>query len=126
MRIASFSENGGTRRAGVVLGDEVVALEDIDGASAGVLELVSAAADVGDEVAAHASTVRLRTPLSEVTLRAPISRPSKYLAIGFNYTSHLQEIAEAVRRPEFAEAAERFCHLFVGRGTRKVAIRELT
>jgi 2-keto-4-pentenoate hydratase/2-oxohepta-3-ene-1,7-dioic acid hydratase in catechol pathway len=111
MRIASFSENGGTPRAGVVLGDEVVALEDIDDAPAGVLELVSAAADVRDEVAAHASTVRLRTPLSEVRLHAPISRPSKYLAIGFNYTSHLQEIAEAVRRPEFAEAAERFGHL---------------
>jgi 2-keto-4-pentenoate hydratase/2-oxohepta-3-ene-1,7-dioic acid hydratase in catechol pathway len=111
MRIASFSENSGTPRAGVVLGDEVVALEDIDGAPAGVLEMVSAAADVRDEVAAHASTVPPRTPLSEVRLHAPVSRPSKYLAIGFNYTSHLQEIAEAAERPEFAERMERFTHL---------------
>ena len=46
-----------------------------------------------------------------MTLRAPITRPSKYLAIGFNYRSHLAEIAEAAKRPEFAEPMERFNHL---------------
>ena len=111
MRIVSFSENGAGPRAGVVIGEEVVALSDVEGAPAGVLELLAAAPDVVADVAVQAANAARRLPLTDVSLHAPIARPSKYLAIGFNYTSHLQEIAEAAGRPEFAAAAERFGHL---------------
>jgi hypothetical protein len=46
-----------------------------------------------------------------LTLRAPISHPSKYLAIGFNFASHLQEIQAVAEKPEFAAQKERFGHL---------------
>ncbi|MBL7202624.1 MAG: fumarylacetoacetate hydrolase family protein, partial [Anaerolineae bacterium] len=32
-----------------------------------------------------------RTPLSEVTLLAPVPRPSKIIAIGLNYMDHCRE-----------------------------------
>jgi 2-keto-4-pentenoate hydratase/2-oxohepta-3-ene-1,7-dioic acid hydratase in catechol pathway len=32
------------------------------------------------------------TPLSDVTLLAPISNPRKFLGIGFNYSSHVEEV----------------------------------
>jgi 2-keto-4-pentenoate hydratase/2-oxohepta-3-ene-1,7-dioic acid hydratase in catechol pathway len=111
MRIASFSENGGTPRAGVVVGEEVVALSDLQGAPANVLELLATGSELLTDVAAKAQAATRRTPLPDVTLHAPIARPSKYLAIGFNYHSHLAEIAEAAQRPEFAERMERFTHL---------------
>src|SRR5439155_15383189 len=95
----------------VVVREEVVALDDIEGAPADAHALLAAGADVRAEVAATARGAPRRLPLADVALHAPIARPSKYLAIGFNYTSHLQEIAAAAARPEFAEAMQRFGHL---------------
>src|SRR5207253_2076911 len=80
----------------------------VEGAPADALALLAAGADVRAEVAAKAPAAPRRVPLADVALHAPIARPSKYLAIGFNYTSHLEEIAEAAARPEFAEAMQRF------------------
>jgi len=111
VRIVSFSTNGDAPRPGMVFGEEVVALGDIDGAPADVVELLAAGPEVMAEVAGKAPAAARRSPLPDVTLHAPVARPSKYLAIGFNYTSHLREIQEAAARPEFAEAAERFGHL---------------
>jgi len=111
MRVVSFSENGRTPRAGVVVGEEIVAVDDIEGVRADVPALVSAGADVRADVAARAVGVSRRVSLQEARLHAPITRPSKYLAIGFNFTSHLKEIGEAADRPEWAEAMERFGHL---------------
>src|SRR5439155_10462011 len=97
--------------AGVVVGEEVVALRALDDAPKDVVSLLSAGPDAVADVGRKARDAAQRTPLAQVTLRAPIARPSKYLAIGFNYTSHLEEIQEAAARPEFAEAAECFGHL---------------
>jgi 2-keto-4-pentenoate hydratase/2-oxohepta-3-ene-1,7-dioic acid hydratase in catechol pathway len=110
MKLVSY-DNGGGPSAGVVIDDHVVALAAIDGAPADVTALLAAGPDVVAGVTRQAADVHERTPLAEVTLRAPIARPSKYLAIGFNYQSHLAEIAEAAKRPEFAERMERFMHL---------------
>jgi 2-keto-4-pentenoate hydratase/2-oxohepta-3-ene-1,7-dioic acid hydratase in catechol pathway len=107
MKLVSY--DGGA--AGVVIDDDVVALSAIDGSPADVTALLAAGPGVAADVARKAAAARERTPLAEVTLRAPIERPSKYLAIGFNYRSHLAEIAEAAQRPEFAEPMERFNHL---------------
>jgi 2-keto-4-pentenoate hydratase/2-oxohepta-3-ene-1,7-dioic acid hydratase in catechol pathway len=107
MKLVSY--NGGA--AGVVIEEHVVALDAIDDAPEDVTALLAAGPEVGADVARKAAAVRERTPLAEVTLRAPIERPSKYLAIGFNYRSHLAEIAAAAQRPEFAEPMQRFNHL---------------
>jgi len=110
MRLVSY-DNGGGASAGVVIDDDVVALAAIDGAPADITALLAAGRDVVADIARKAAAVRERTPLSDLTLRAPIATPSKYLAIGFNYHSHLAEIAEAAQRPEFAERMARFTHL---------------
>jgi 2-keto-4-pentenoate hydratase/2-oxohepta-3-ene-1,7-dioic acid hydratase in catechol pathway len=110
MRLVSYG-NGGVPAAGVVIDDHVVALAAIDGAPTDVTALLAAGPEVAGRVARKSAEARDRTPLSQVSLRAPIPRPSKYLAIGFNYKSHLAEISEAAQRPEFAERMERFNHL---------------
>jgi 2-keto-4-pentenoate hydratase/2-oxohepta-3-ene-1,7-dioic acid hydratase in catechol pathway len=107
MKLVNY--NGGA--AGVVIEDHVVALDAIDDAPDDVTALLAAGREVGADVARKAAAARERTPLAEVTLRAPIERPSKYLAIGFNYRSHLAEITAAAQRPEFAEPMQRFNHL---------------
>jgi 2-keto-4-pentenoate hydratase/2-oxohepta-3-ene-1,7-dioic acid hydratase in catechol pathway len=111
VKLVSYEANGGGVHAGVVIDDHVVGLAAIDGAPADVTTLLAAGGDVRDYVARGAEKASERTPIAEVTLRAPISRPSKYLAIGFNYESHLAEIQAAAQRPEFAERMERFNHL---------------
>ena len=41
-----------------------------------------------------------RIPLSEVNLKAPIARPPKIIAIGLNYSDHLEEVRAAGREME--------------------------
>jgi 2-keto-4-pentenoate hydratase/2-oxohepta-3-ene-1,7-dioic acid hydratase in catechol pathway len=111
MRIVSYKSPGGGAAAGVVIDEEVVALRALDGAPDDVIELRAGGPDLFGEVERKARDATRRTPLAEVALRAPIARPSKYLAIGFNFTSHLDEIEQAAGRPEFAEPMRRFAHL---------------
>src|SRR5258708_39692193 len=98
-------------RGGVVIDDHVVALGDLDGVPGDVTAVLAAGPDIAFDVARKAANAATRTPLADVDLGAPIPRPSKYLAIGFNYTSHLAEIQEAAKQPQYAEAMERFSHL---------------
>ena len=111
MKLVSYETQPGVVGGGVVIDDHVVALAAIDSAPSDVAALLAAGPGVVGDVARRAATTRERTPLSEATLRAPIPRPSKYLAIGFNYKSHLAEIQAAGQRPEFAERMQRFKHL---------------
>jgi 2-keto-4-pentenoate hydratase/2-oxohepta-3-ene-1,7-dioic acid hydratase in catechol pathway len=97
--------------AGIVVDDHVVALSALDGVPTDITAVLAAGPDVTADVARKANNARQRTPLSEVVLRAPIPAPSKYLAIGFNYTSHLAEIKAAATQPQYAEQMERFSHL---------------
>ena len=86
MRVASYSL-AGRRSVGVVRGDRVV------DADADRLEAL-----LQDW---PASFERLRAldgegvPLSEVRLHAPVTRPSKFLAIAANYQSHIDEVLAA-------------------------------
>src|SRR5258707_9261245 len=111
MKLVRYGLKGAGVSAGVVVDDHVVALTDLDGAPTDVTALLAAGPDVTAEVARKAAGARQRTALSEVVLHAPIPAPSKYLAIGFNFTSHLAEIQEAAKQPQYAERMERFSHL---------------
>src|SRR5882757_7931682 len=112
MKLVSYELGNTGVSAGVVVDDDhVVALSALDGAPTDVTAVLAAGPDVAADVARKANNARQRTPLSEVVLRAPIPTPSKYLAIGFNFTSHLAEIQEAAKQPQFAEQMERFSHL---------------
>src|SRR5882757_9382042 len=111
MKLVRYGLSGAGVSAGVVIDDHVVALGALDGAPTDVTALLGAGPDINADVARMAAGARQRTPLSEVVLHAPIPAPSKYLAIGFNFTSHLAEIQEAAKQPQYAERMERFSHL---------------
>src|SRR5258705_4125664 len=114
MKLVRYGLNGAGVSAGVVIDDHVVALGALDGAPTDVTALLAAGPDINADVARKVAGARQRTPLSEVVLHAPIPAPSKYLAIAFNFTSHLAEIQEAAKQPQYAERMERFSHLRAG------------
>ena len=91
MRVVRFDDD----RLGVLAGDEVIDIggDDLPSVlSRGGLDAVAAAA------AAATSGGAPRRPLAEVTLRAPVGRPPKFLAIGLNYADHVAE--SATPKPE--------------------------
>jgi 2-keto-4-pentenoate hydratase/2-oxohepta-3-ene-1,7-dioic acid hydratase in catechol pathway len=51
-----------------------------------------------------------RLPLDQVTLLAPVPRPSKFLALGANYTKHLEEFAKS--HPRAAIPSTKHQHWF--------------
>jgi 2-keto-4-pentenoate hydratase/2-oxohepta-3-ene-1,7-dioic acid hydratase in catechol pathway len=110
MKLVNY-RHGDNVAAGIVVDDHVVPLHAIDGAPTAVTELLAAGPAVRVGVERKSASVSARTPLSEVTLQAPVDRPSKYLAIGFNFSSHLDEIRRAADQPQYAEAMKRFGHL---------------
>ena len=89
MRLATFT-HGGTTRAGVVVGDEVVDL--------GPSEMTALLAAGLECVAEAAAKARARLPLAQVRLEAPVLRPPKFLAVGLNYADHVAE--SGAERPE--------------------------
>jgi 2-keto-4-pentenoate hydratase/2-oxohepta-3-ene-1,7-dioic acid hydratase in catechol pathway len=98
MKLVTFTHSG-TTRLGIVVAEEVVdlatAAPDLPREMRAFLEAgrlaLDAAAEAGD-ASGH------RIPLSEVHLEAPV-RPSKCLAIGFNYAQHIDETGR--QRPDF-------------------------
>ena len=111
MKLVRYRDGDRDGRAGVVVDDHVVALADLEGVPGDLTAVLAAGPDVAIEVARKAANAATGTPLAEVDLGAPIPRPSKYLAIGFNYKSHLAEIQEAGKKPLYAEAMARFAHM---------------
>jgi 2-keto-4-pentenoate hydratase/2-oxohepta-3-ene-1,7-dioic acid hydratase in catechol pathway len=107
MKLATLKNGTGV----VVVDDYVVALADLDGVPDDVIAVLAGGPQLAAEVSRKAADAARRSPLVEADLDAPIPHPSKYLAIGFNYKSHLTEIQEAATQPRFAEAMKRFGHL---------------
>ena len=89
MRLCAFSHHG-RRGAGVVRGDAVVDLSGPDG-FASVEAILEGGAGALDRVRRLAET-GAALPLTELTLHAPVRRPSKFLAIAANYQSHIDEV----------------------------------
>lgn len=87
MKLASFDIDGRCS-IGVVIGDEIA---EIGGTMEELLEL---GAD-GMALAQRNAEDGKRLPLADVHLRAPVTRPSKYLAIAANYQSHIDEVKAA-------------------------------
>ena len=86
MRIARFTAHGETH-IGRVDGDDVIALD-----APGVVEAT----------AAGIRETGARFALADVRLLAPIPKPPKFLAIGFNYADHIDETgSEAPTFPVF-------------------------
>ena len=82
MKLVSFATPD-RRSIGFVDGEEIVDIGHIAPSMEALLEL-------GIDAARRADGRRY--PLSDVHLLAPVTRPSKYLAIAANYQSHIDEI----------------------------------
>ncbi|HEX4109865.1 MAG TPA: fumarylacetoacetate hydrolase family protein [Solirubrobacteraceae bacterium] len=87
MRVARH-RSGDEVRVGVLDGEELV---DLDGT--GVLELLAASPPERERRALQGS----RVPLESASLLAPVERPGKFLAVGFNFADHA---AETPKLPE--------------------------
>lgn len=91
MKLARFTV-GGRSRLGKVVGDQVV---DLGAAVPGVGDSMRRLLEDLDDLRGAIETVDGPAfSLADVTLEAPIADPRKYLAIGMNYQSHVDE-AEA-------------------------------
>lgn len=92
MKLATFTQAGATR-IGVVDGEAIV---DLSAAAPGLPAEMRAFLAAGTEAlatarqaAGRASAPRLA--LADVTVKAPIPRPPKILAVGLNYRDHIAE-----------------------------------
>ena len=91
MKLATFSHDGAPR-IGVVLGDEVVALDTAaPQLPREMSKLLAAGSDALRAAGRTADAAATRLPLADVRLHAPILRPPKILAIGLNYADHIAE-----------------------------------
>ena len=99
MRLVTF-EHQGSRRVGVVLGQEVA---DVSGAFESMQALIEAGADGLAAAGAASGQAKQRLPLSQVRLAAPLPRPAKnILCLGVNYRAHGEEAARAGAMPSAA------------------------
>lgn len=86
MKLATFSVTG-RRSIGVVREDGIVDLAQ----SGGMEALLAEGAD-GMARARRAAAGGVAIPLADVRLHAPVTRPTKFLAIAANYQSHIDEV----------------------------------
>jgi 2-keto-4-pentenoate hydratase/2-oxohepta-3-ene-1,7-dioic acid hydratase in catechol pathway len=99
MKLATFT-HGGLTRIGVVAGDSIV---DLAAAAPELPREMTAFLIAGraaaEKAASAAKNSAHRIALASVKLEAPIARPPEFLAIGLNYSDHVEETK--MKRPEF-------------------------
>ncbi|WP_076999734.1 fumarylacetoacetate hydrolase family protein [Variovorax sp. KK3] len=94
MKLTTFHYLG-RDRFGLAEGDAVVDVSEVAGAPGDLRELLAWGDDGLAWMRRAATTHGRRLPLSDVRLRAPIPEPRKFLGLGGNYASHLDEAARA-------------------------------
>lgn len=101
MKLVRFSTAVHPGQPGILIADKVVPVAALDpDAPTDMCDLIAAWDTVAPKLAgAEESGAAL--PASDVTLLAPVARPEKIMAIGLNYTDHIEEAAAAgVKPPE--------------------------
>jgi len=84
VKIATYED--GTTKIGVVDGDAIVDTGHTD-----MLDVIRRWDQLRDEFSL-AGERGVRKPISDVQLRAPVSRPGKIFAIGLNFADHIEEM----------------------------------
>ncbi len=91
MRLATFTQAQRTR-IGVVMGDELVDLATAaPDLPTEMTEFLAAGSDALDAARRAADAATQGLSLADVRLEAPVLHPAKFLAIGLNYTDHIDE-----------------------------------
>jgi 2-keto-4-pentenoate hydratase/2-oxohepta-3-ene-1,7-dioic acid hydratase in catechol pathway len=89
MKLVSFVFEG-HEGFGLVRGDEVLDVSGLDGGPRELLSMLNMEA-AGWQWLERATPKARRLPLAGVRLRAPVPAPRKFLGLGGNYASHLEE-----------------------------------
>ena len=91
MKLATFSSGGGPE-LGIVIGDRIIPISRAaPGLAADMIDLIARWAELEGELRRLAGEARQTVPLKSVTLKAPVLRPGKIMAIGLNYADHIAE-----------------------------------
>ncbi len=92
MRLVTYTRDGETATGALTDDAHLVDLHRADPAiPGGMLALLGGGDAMLDRARAAIAGAGARIPLAAVTLKAPIARPGKVLAIGLNYRDHAQE-----------------------------------
>ncbi len=96
MRLITFQTDSGPH-AGILVGDDVVAVTALDAPADSVRGLLEALdrdglADLGEQ----ASAAPERTALSSLRLLAPVPDPEKIICLGLNYSDHAEESGQEI------------------------------
>ncbi len=93
MKLARF-EDGRGPRSGLIVGSEIVDIAAAGGPDWDMSRIIVEAASNLDFLKSLEQSQHGRKPLTDVRLLAPIEKPGKYLAIGMNYRSHVEESSQ--------------------------------
>ena len=95
MQLARFSAGSKPTAIGIIVNGQVHALADLASDLPQDMRDLIADWDRVKAVIAGVDRLPVGLPLGEVTLRAPIARPGKILALGLNYADHIEEAKDA-------------------------------
>ena len=105
MRICRYRTEG-QEAIGIIAGDRVVEVDE----PGDVVTILQAGPSLWQRLVREAGD-RPGTPVTDVELLAPIPRPPKFLAVGFNSKDHVDEALTAPETPEVAEMRRSYSHL---------------
>ncbi len=114
MRLLTFDDDGGPR-AGVLVGEEVIALADLDAPAQSVRGVLGAldSADLA-ELGQRAATAPKGFALTDVHLLAPVPDPEKIICLGLNYRDHAAESGQEI--PNAPMWFAKFANSLIGSG----------
>jgi acylpyruvate hydrolase len=114
MRLLTFDDGGGPR-AGVLVGQEVIALADLDAPAQSVRGVLSALESAGlAELGQRAASAPKRMALTGVHLLAPVPDPEKVICLGLNYRDHAAESGQEI--PNAPMWFAKFANSLIGSG----------
>jgi acylpyruvate hydrolase len=114
VRLLSIQTSDGAAAA-VQLGDELVAVSELDAPSDTVRGLLATLdADGLRELADRAAQADRRVALSDVALNAPVTDPQKIICIGLNYRDHAAETGQEI--PTAPMWFAKFANSLIGSG----------
>jgi acylpyruvate hydrolase len=114
VRLLTYDDGGGPR-AGVLVGEEVIALADLDAPAQSVRGVLGALDSAGlAELGQRAATAPRRLALTEVHLLAPVPDPEKIICLGLNYRDHAAESGQEI--PQAPMWFGKFANSLIGSG----------
>lgn len=98
MKFVRFSHSGAAPVPGLLIDGSVVAIADVvPGAPSDAKQIIANWSDLAPRLGGTTGVI----PLADVELHAPVDAPEKIMAIGLNYTDHIEEARDAgVKPPE--------------------------